>query len=90
MLIEACVFNGQHRVFHHFGNVFERREVAPLFAEFANLHALGGEDSHGEFGAVVCEVGNVRQLGVNHRQRDAHEQGDGQAQDRQQAKRPKQ
>jgi hypothetical protein len=60
VLVKARVLNRQDRVFHHLGDVFEGREVAPLFAELANLLALYRIDAHRQLGAVVGQIGHVR------------------------------
>ena len=40
MLIKAGVLNGQHRIFHHLGNLPNGRQIAPLFAIFTNQCAF--------------------------------------------------
>ena len=40
VLEKARVFDGQHRVFHHLRNIFDRRQAAPLFAELTDQCAI--------------------------------------------------
>ena len=74
VLVEAGVFDGQHRLLDHIGNVFEGNQFAPLFAKLANHLALGGKNPHRQFGPVVGQIGNVGQLGIGHGQRDTDQQ----------------
>ena len=74
--IEARVLDGQHRVLHHLGDLGDRRQVAPLLAEFADQHAVGGEHPQRQLGPVVRQVGDVRQVGIGHRQGDAADDHD--------------
>ena len=53
------------------GIVGDRRQVAPLLAEFADQHAFGRKDPQRQLGPVVRQVRDVGQVGIGHRQRDA-------------------
>ena len=88
VLVKARVLNGQDRVFHHLRNVFEGREVAPLFAKFANLLAFYRVDAHRQLGAVVGQIGHIWQLRVGHGQGQADQQHPGHASGGGQAKSP--
>ena len=74
MLVKTCVFNRQHGLLDHIGDVFEGHQFAPLFAKLANDFAFRGKNPHGQLGAVVGQIGDVRQLGIGHGQRHTHEQ----------------
>jgi hypothetical protein len=60
----------QHRVLHHIGDFLKSEQVAPLFTELTHELAIGGEYPQGQLGAVVSQVGDVRQIGVGDCQRD--------------------
>ena len=66
VLVKACVLDRQDGILHHLGNVFEGSQVSALFTEFANLFALNRINPHGELGAVIGEVRDIRQLWIGH------------------------
>ena len=74
VLEEPGVLDGEHRVLHHLGDFLDRQQVAALFAELADQHAVCAEHTQRELGPVVGQVGHVRQVGEGHRQRQAHDQ----------------
>ncbi len=53
-------------------NVLDGGEVAAFFSEFANQLTVGGQDTKGQFGFVVGQIGNVRQIRVGHHHGHTH------------------
>ena len=78
MLVKTCVFDRQHGLLDHIGDVFEGHQFASLFAKLANDFAFNGKNPHGQLGSVVGQIGDVRQLGIGHGQRDTYEQNQAQ------------
>ena len=68
VLIEAGVLGRQDSVFHDLRNLRNGREITPLFAEFSKLHAVRRNHPHRQFGPVVGEAADIRQVGECHRQ----------------------
>jgi hypothetical protein len=75
MRIEARVLDGQDGVHHHLGDVADRRQVAPLFAEFPHQHTLGGIDAQRQFWTVIRQIGDIGQVWVGNRKRDTYDGG---------------
>ena len=94
VLEKPRVFDRQHGVLHHVGNLGDGQQVAPFLAKFPDQLAVGREHAQRQLGAVVGQVGDIGQVGVGHGQcdADAHEQRDkgGQDQARQGGHRPRQ
>ena len=73
VLVEARVFDGQHRVLHHLGHLGDGHEVAALFAVLAQQHVVAGVDAHRQLGPIVGQAADLGQVGVGHRQRDGQQ-----------------
>ena len=71
----AARVDGQHGVAHDLRDFGDAHEVALFLAEFADQHVVGRIDAQGHLGPVVGQALDVRQVGVGHRQADAHQQG---------------
>jgi len=74
MLVETCVLDRENGILHHLRDLLDRREVAPLVAEFADQHAVGREHAHRQLGPVVGQAAGFRQVRVGHRQRHRDQQ----------------
>ena len=70
MVIEAGVFRREHGVLHDLRDRRDGREVAALLTELADLDAFCREHPQRQLGAIVRELGDVRQVGIGDRQRD--------------------
>ena len=68
VLVKVSVFNRQHSVDHHLGDLLDRGEFAPLFAVFANQDVIRREHPQRQNRSVVRQIRNVRQVGKSHRQ----------------------
>ena len=68
VLVKARILDGQHGLLHHLGNVANRRQVAPLFAKFADQLPFGRIDAQRQLGAVVGQFGDVGQVRVGNGQ----------------------
>ena len=77
VLVKAVVFDGQNRVFHHLRYFLDGRQVAALFAEFAHQLAIFRENTQGQFGLVVFQVGNIGQVRVGDHHGHTHHHEDG-------------
>ena len=73
VLVEARVFDRDHRVLHQLGDLRDRREVAPLLAVFAEQHTVGRDDAHRQLGPVVGEAADVGQARRRDREADGCE-----------------
>ena len=71
MRVELGVFNGQHRVNHYLGYFLDGRQLASLFPEFANQHALRGKNPQWQHRPVIGQVRNIGQVGECYCQRNA-------------------
>ena len=78
VLVEARVFNRQHRIDHDLRDFANRGQVSPLFAKFADQIAFFRVDAQRQLGAVVGQVRDVGQVRKCHRQRQPEHDGNGQ------------
>ena len=67
MLVETLVLGREDRVLHHVRDLADRHHVAPLLAEFADQHVLGGVDAQRNLGLVIGQRLERRQIGVGER-----------------------
>ena len=66
MRVEAGVFCRQDRIFHDFGDGGDGRQCATFFPKLANQYALGRKNAQRQFGPVIRQIGNIRQVGIGH------------------------
>ena len=85
MLVEAVVLDRQHRLFHDLRDVLDAHQVAPLLAEFADQHVVGGKDPQRNLRPVVGQRIERRQVRIGHRQHEADQQRAAQRQAEQRA-----
>jgi hypothetical protein len=89
VLVEARVFDREHGLLHDLRDLLDRREVAALFTELADEHAVGGEDAHRQLRPVVGEAADLGQVGVSHSERDRDHHQHRQARRSRQTEQPK-
>lgn len=78
MLEEAGVLDGKHRIRHDLGDLVDGRQGTALFTEFTQQSPFAGIHPQRELGAVVCELGDIGEVGVSHGKRHGHSQQSGQ------------